>query len=163
MDELVSLLKDNKDALILDLAAGTGIIGQYVSVLGKQWRIQRGARNAPRLNFIHSHAVFAKKFCKIIGWCTHFWEILIRHWQVYNFNLYHHYFLTAKVPLHQVSASMLGQLCDNASDYVLTENNGVALELGCVLLSKKSIVFHQSRILSCTSVDFDPRCKGALI
>ena len=36
VDELVSLLKDNKDALILDLAAGTGIIGQYVSLLGKQ-------------------------------------------------------------------------------------------------------------------------------
>ena len=32
VDELESLLRDNKDALILDLAAGTGIAGQYVSV-----------------------------------------------------------------------------------------------------------------------------------
>ena len=30
-DELVSLLSDNKEALILDLGAGTGIIGKYVS------------------------------------------------------------------------------------------------------------------------------------
>ena len=75
VDELVSLLKDNKDALILDLAAGTGIIGQYVSLLGKQWRIQRGARDVPgQISFIF--------MIKMIGWCTpsgvgtHFWEIL---------------------------------------------------------------------------------------
>ena len=39
---------------------------------------------------------------------------------------------------------MLGQLCDSASDYVLTENNGVALELGCNLLSNDSIVFNEN-------------------
>ena len=54
VDELVSLLKDNKDALILDLAAGTGIIGQYVSLLGKQWWIQGGARDPlGQISFIH--------------------------------------------------------------------------------------------------------------
>ena len=30
VDELESILKDNKEALILDLGAGTGIIGQMV-------------------------------------------------------------------------------------------------------------------------------------
>ena len=30
-EELESLLQDNKDALILDLAAGTGIVGRLVS------------------------------------------------------------------------------------------------------------------------------------
>ena len=30
-DELKSILGDNKEALILDLGAGTGIIGKYVS------------------------------------------------------------------------------------------------------------------------------------
>ena len=30
-EELESLLQDKKDALILDLAAGTGIVGQLVS------------------------------------------------------------------------------------------------------------------------------------
>ena len=30
VDELDSILKDNKEALILDLGAGTGIIGQMV-------------------------------------------------------------------------------------------------------------------------------------
>ena len=30
-DELESILGDNKEALILDLGAGTGIIGKYVS------------------------------------------------------------------------------------------------------------------------------------
>ena len=31
VDELESILKDNKEALILDLGAGTGIVGKYVS------------------------------------------------------------------------------------------------------------------------------------
>ena len=33
VDELESILKDNKEALILNLGAGTGIIGKYVSYL----------------------------------------------------------------------------------------------------------------------------------
>ena len=35
--------------------------------------------------------------------------------------------------LHQVSASMLQQLCDDVSDSVLVENNGVTPEWGCVI------------------------------
>ena len=31
VDELESILNDNKEALILDLGAGTGIVGKYVS------------------------------------------------------------------------------------------------------------------------------------
>ena len=31
VDELESVLRDNKEALILDLGAGTGIVGKYVS------------------------------------------------------------------------------------------------------------------------------------
>ena len=35
VDELESILKDNKEALILDLGAGTGIIGQMVDLIYK--------------------------------------------------------------------------------------------------------------------------------
>ena len=35
-------------------------------------------------------------------------------------------FNSLRARLHQASASMLRQLCDNASDSVLNENNGVA-------------------------------------
>ena len=41
---------------------------------------------------------------------------------------------------------MLRQLCNDASDSVLTENNGVAPEYGCNPFSSDSIVFNENRV-----------------
>ena len=51
-------------------------------------------------------------------------------------------------PLHQVSASMLQQLCDDTSHTVLIENNGVAPEWGCYQFLSDSIVFNENSITS---------------
>ena len=49
--------------------------------------------------------------------------------------------------LHQVSVSTLQQLCDDTSDAVLIENNGVTSEWGCNPFSSVSIVFSENSIL----------------
>ena len=58
-----------------------------------------------------------------------------------------HYFPTtslagSKGPLHQASASMLRQLCDDACNSILVENNGVAPEWGYNLFSSDSTDFN---------------------
>ena len=55
---------------------------------------------------------------------------------------------TMKARLHQASASMLPQLCDDASNSVLMENIGVAPEYGCNPFLRDSIVFNKKRIAS---------------
>ena len=50
--------------------------------------------------------------------------------------------------LHQASASMLRQLCDDACDSVRIENNGVAPEWGSNPFSRDSTVFNKNRIAS---------------
>ena len=54
--------------------------------------------------------------------------------------------------LHQASVSTPGQLCDDTSDSLLIENNGVAQEWGCNPFSSDYIVFNENRITSVTSV-----------
>ena len=44
--------------------------------------------------------------------------------------------------LHQASASTLRQLCDDASDSVLIENNGVTQNWSCNPILNDPIVFH---------------------
>ena len=56
--------------------------------------------------------------------------------------------MPSRVRLHQTLASMLLQLCDDACDSVLIENNGVAPEWGCNLFSSDSNVFNENRIAS---------------
>ena len=53
---------------------------------------------------------------------------------------------TIKVRLDQASVSMLSQLCGEASDTVLNENNGFTLEWSCNLFSSDSIVLNENRI-----------------
>ena len=53
-----------------------------------------------------------------------------------------------KVCLHQASASTLRQLCDDTSNSVLIENNGVALEWSYKPFSSDSIVFIENSIAS---------------
>ena len=53
---------------------------------------------------------------------------------------------TIRVRLHQAPVSMLPQLCDEASDTVLIENNGFTLEWSCKLFSSDSIVLNENRI-----------------
>ena len=50
--------------------------------------------------------------------------------------------------LHQASASMLRQLCNDTCNSVLIENNGVVPEWGCNLFSSISIYFNENRIAS---------------
>ena len=50
--------------------------------------------------------------------------------------------------LHQTSASTLRQLCDDANDSVLIENNGVTPEWGYKLFSRDSTDFNENRIAS---------------
>ena len=60
-----------------------------------------------------------------------------------------HSFITGlKVHLHQESASTLRQLCDDASDIVLIENNGVSQKCVATLILGDSIVFNGNRIAS---------------
>ena len=66
--------------------------------------------------------------------------------------------------LHQVSESMLRQLCDDANNPALIENN----EWGCNLSSSDSIVFNQNSITSviaefCPSIVAEAWCKQALL
>ena len=53
-----------------------------------------------------------------------------------------------KARLHQTSQSTLRQLCDDASDTVLVEHNGVTLEWGCNPFLSDSIVFNDNSIAS---------------
>ena len=55
---------------------------------------------------------------------------------------------TLRVCLHQASASMLWQLCDDASHTVLIEINGLTPERGCSLFSSDYIVFNENSITS---------------
>ena len=68
--------------------------------------------------------------------------------------------------LHQASASTLRQLCNDACNSVLIENNGVAPEWGCNLFSSDSTDLmrteSQPSSQSCCSVDADAWCKHAL-
>ena len=57
-------------------------------------------------------------------------------------------FFSFRARLHQASESTLWQLCNDASDSVLIENNGVVLEWGCIPLLNDSIVFNENRITS---------------
>ena len=50
--------------------------------------------------------------------------------------------------LHQSSASMLRQLCDDARDTVLIENKEVAPDWGCNLFLSNSIIFNENNITS---------------
>ena len=50
--------------------------------------------------------------------------------------------------LHQASASILRQLCDDARDTVLIENNVVAPDWGCNLFLSNSIIFNENNITS---------------
>ena len=56
--------------------------------------------------------------------------------------------LTLRAHLHQASVSTLRQLCDDASDSVLIENNGVAPEWGCYPFLSDSTDFNENRITS---------------
>ena len=51
-----------------------------------------------------------------------------------------------KVHLHQMSASMLRQLCDDASNSVLIENNGVTPEWGCNPFLSDSQLFSMRKV-----------------
>ena len=53
-----------------------------------------------------------------------------------------HFRFRLKVYPYQTSASKLLQLCDDASDTGLTENNGVAPEWGCNPFSSDTIVLN---------------------
>ena len=53
-----------------------------------------------------------------------------------------------KTRLHKASESTLRQLCDDASDTVLVEHNGVTLDWGCNPFSSNSIVFNENSIAS---------------
>ena len=55
---------------------------------------------------------------------------------------------SVRARLHQASASMLRQRCDDACDSVLIENNGVAPEWGCNLFSSDSTYFNENKIVS---------------
>ena len=56
--------------------------------------------------------------------------------------------VTVKARLHQASMSLLRQLCKDASDTVLIENNGVTPEWGCNPFLSDSIVFNEISIPS---------------
>ena len=56
--------------------------------------------------------------------------------------------LRERVCLHQASASMLQQLCDDTSDTVVIENNGVAPEWDCNPFSSNSFVFNENSTIS---------------
>ena len=55
-------------------------------------------------------------------------DSLLTHLEVMSLSLSNQFKGTLRVGLHQASASMLRQLCDDASDTVLIENNGAAWE-----------------------------------
>ena len=59
---------------------------------------------------------------------------------------------TFRVRLHQASASMLRQLCDDACDSVLIEINGITPEWVCNPFSSGSTVFNENRIASVIAV-----------
>ena len=68
-----------------------------------------------------------------------------------------------KAYLHQASSSALQELCDDAGDTVLNENDGVTPEWSCNphlegLQCFQWEQYHQS----CRSVDADACCKRAL-
>ena len=69
--------------------------------------------------------------------------------------------------LHQASASMLQQCCDDTTDTVLIESNGVAPDWSCKPFWSDFIVFNENSISlgpsrSCRSIDSDARCKRTL-
>ena len=73
--------------------------------------------------------------------------------------------IVIRTRLHQASESMLRQLCDDASDTVLIENNGVAPEVtthfqATPLFSIRTVLLVSSE--RCCSIDADARCKQAL-
>ena len=60
--------------------------------------------------------------------------------------------------LHQASESMLQQLCDDASNTVLTENNGVAWRWVATPFWSDSIVFNENSIASIIAELSQHRC-----
>ena len=58
---------------------------------------------------------------------------------------------TVRAHLHQASASMLQQLCDDAYNSVVNENNGVTPELDCNRFSNDSTDFNENKIASVTA------------
>ena len=54
--------------------------------------------------------------------------------------------------LHLASESTLQQLCDDTSNTVLIENNGVTPEWGCNPFSSDSIVFNENSMASVITV-----------
>ena len=69
--------------------------------------------------------------------------------------------------LHQAPESILQQLCHDAIDTALIENNGVPPEQGCNPFSSDFIVFNETVSLvpsqSCRSIHADAWCKRALM
>ena len=57
---------------------------------------------------------------------------------------------------------MLRQLCDDASDTALIENNGVTAEWGCNPFSSDFIVFNESSIASVITQLPNAWCKRTL-
>ena len=57
---------------------------------------------------------------------------------------------------------MLRKLCDDTSDPVLIENNGVTPELGCNPFSSDSIVFNENSIASIIA-EFSQRSRYRLV
>ena len=71
--------------------------------------------------------------------------------------------LCVRVYLHQVSASMLWQLCDDASNTVVIQNNRITSEWVCnptPLFSIRTVSLASSQ--SCCGIDTDAWCKRAL-
>ena len=68
--------------------------------------------------------------------------------------------------LHQASATKLQQLCDDARDIVINENNGVPGNWVAAPFWSDSIVFMQmvslASLKKCGSIDSDNWCKRAL-
>ena len=71
--------------------------------------------------------------------------------------------IRVKAHLHQASAPMLQQLCDDTSDYVLFENNGVAWKWVATPFWSSPIVYNETKSLvssqSCRSIGADAWCK----
>ena len=65
-----------------------------------------------------------------------------------NFGPFGSHTSIVRAHLHQASAPTLRQLCDDACDSVLIENNGVAPEWVCNPFSSDSTVFNENRIAS---------------
>ena len=82
-------------------------------------------------NLIHNRHRIENCRCE---WNSHF-HVYIKQWSI-------------RVRLHQASASMLRQLCDDACNFVFIENSGVAQKWVATPFWSDSIVFNENRIAS---------------